>query len=31
VALIGAGALIALTGGFRLRRHALRRQLNTGI
>jgi hypothetical protein len=31
VALIGAGALIALTGGFRLRRHGLRRQLNTGI
>jgi hypothetical protein len=30
VALIGAGALIALTSGFRLRRHGLRRQLNTG-
>ena len=31
VALIGAGALIALTSGFRLRRHGPRRQLNTGI
>ncbi len=31
LALIGAGALISLTGGFRLRRHGLRRQLNTGI
>ena len=31
LALIGAGALITLTGGFRLRRHGLRRQLNTGI
>ena len=30
LALIGAGALITLTGGFRLRRHGLRRQLNTG-
>ena len=30
LALIGAGSLIALTGGFRLRRHGLRRQLNTG-
>ena len=31
LALIEAGALISLTGGFRLRRHGLRRQLNTGI
>ena len=31
LALIGAGALITLTGGFRLRRYGLRRQLNTGI
>jgi len=31
LALIGAGALITLTGGFRLRRQGLRRQLNTGI
>ena len=31
LALIGAGALITLTGGFRLRRRGLRRQLNTGI
>jgi len=31
LALIGAGALITLTGGFRLRRHGLRRQLNTGV
>jgi len=31
LALIAAGALITLTGGFRLRRHGLRRQLNTGI
>jgi hypothetical protein len=30
LALIGVGSLIALTGGFRLRRHGLRRQLNTG-
>ena len=30
LALIGAGTLIALTGGFRLRRHGFRRQLNTG-
>jgi Domain of unknown function (DUF4397) len=30
LALIGAGALITLTGGFRLRRHGLRRQLTTG-
>jgi hypothetical protein len=30
LALIGAGSLIALTGGFRLRRHGLRRQLSTG-
>jgi hypothetical protein len=29
--LIGAGALITLTGGFTLRRRGLRRQLNTGI
>ena len=31
LALIGAGALVTLTGGFRLRRTRLRRQLNTGI
>ena len=31
LALIGAGALITLTGGFRLRRRGLRRQLNAGI
>ena len=31
LALIGAGALITLTGGFRLRRHGLRRQPTTGI
>ncbi len=31
LALIGAGALITLTGGFGLRRRGLRRQLNTGI
>jgi hypothetical protein len=31
LALIGAGALITLTGGFRLRRNWLRRQLTTGI
>ncbi len=31
LALIGAGVLIALTGGFRLRRHRLRRHLDTGI
>jgi hypothetical protein len=31
LAIIGAGALIALTGGFRLRRNWLRRQLTTGI
>jgi hypothetical protein len=31
VALIGAGALIALAGGFRLRRNGLRRQMNTGV
>ena len=30
LALIGAGALITLTGGFRLRRHGLRRQLTAG-
>ena len=30
LALIGAGTLIALTGGFRLRRHGFRRQLTTG-
>ena len=30
LALIGAGALITLTGGFRLRRHGLRRQLTIG-
>ena len=31
VALIGAGALLALTGGLRLRRNGLRRQLRPGI
>jgi hypothetical protein len=31
LALVGAGTLIALTGGFRLRRHGIRRQLTTGI
>jgi len=31
LAVIGAGALVATFGGLRLRRHALRRQLNTGI
>ena len=31
LALIGVGALITLTGGFRLRRQGLRRQLNIGI
>jgi hypothetical protein len=31
LAAIGAGALIALTGGLRLRRNGLRRQLNTGV
>jgi hypothetical protein len=31
VALISAGALLALTGGLRLRRHGLRRQLRPGI
>ena len=31
LALIGAGALITLTGGLGLRRRGLRRQLNTGI
>ena len=31
LAIIGAGALITLTGGFRLRRNWLRRQLTTGI
>jgi len=31
LALIGAGTLIALTGGFRLRRQGLRRQLHTGV
>lgn len=30
LAVIGAGGLVALAGGFRLRRSALRRQLNTG-
>ncbi len=30
LALIGAGVLITLAGGFRLRRHGLRRQLTTG-
>jgi len=30
LALIGAGALITLTGGLRLRRHGLRRQLTIG-
>ena len=27
----GAGALVALGGGLRLRRHGLRRQMNTGV
>jgi hypothetical protein len=31
LAAIGAGALITLTGGLRLRRNGLRRQLNTGV
>ncbi len=31
LAIIGAGALITLTGGFRLRRNWLRRQLTTGL
>jgi Domain of unknown function (DUF4397) len=31
LAVIGAGALIVLTGAFRLRRNGLRRQLNTGV
>jgi hypothetical protein len=31
LAVIGAGALIAVVGGLRLRRHGLRRQMNTGI
>jgi hypothetical protein len=30
-ALIGAGSLLALTGGLRLRRHGLRRQLTAGL
>jgi hypothetical protein len=30
-ALIGAGSLLALTGGLRLRRHGLRRQLHSGV
>jgi hypothetical protein len=30
-ALIGVGSLLALTGGLRLRRHGLRRQLHSGI
>ncbi len=31
LAVIGAGGLVALAGGYRLRRNSLRRQLNTGI
>jgi hypothetical protein len=31
LAVIGAGALVAVGGGLRLRRHGLRRQMNTGI
>jgi hypothetical protein len=31
LAIIGAGGLVALAGGYRLRRNSLRRQLNTGI
>ena len=31
LALIGAGALVTLIGGFGLRRYGLRRQLNTGV
>ena len=31
VALIGAGVLVTLTGGLRLRRNGLRRQMNTGV
>ena len=31
LAVIGAGALIVLTGAFRLRRNGLRRRLNTGV
>src|SRR2546423_7487927 len=31
LAVIGAGALVAVGGGLRLRRHALRRQMNTGV
>src|ERR1700750_2661852 len=30
LAVIGAGALVAVVGGLRLRRHGLRRQMNTG-
>jgi hypothetical protein len=31
LAVIGAGGLFVLTGGYRLRRNSLRRQLNTGV
>ena len=31
LAVIGAGALVAVTGGLRLRRHGARRQINTGV
>jgi hypothetical protein len=31
LAVIGAGALVAVAGGLRLRRHGLRRQINTGV
>lgn len=31
LAVIGAGALVAVGGGLRLRRHGLRRQMNTGV
>jgi uncharacterized protein DUF4397 len=31
LAVIGAGALVAVAGGLRLRRHGLRRQMNTGV
>ena len=31
LAVIGAGALVAVGGGLRLRRHGLRRQTNTGV
>jgi len=31
LAVIGAGALVAVGGGLRLRRHGLRRRMNTGV